>query len=306
MSPRGRHAPPAGDPPSRHPSRAEPSIGHAGARGAEETPRPTQAPPGHHPRAALPRPPGADRTAPHRSACDRAGLRRSLPPAAPLRSLPTPKCRFPACPKKWPSGRRCWGSPLLRVCLQLTADHPWGRMMVSCEQAQLMANLVKLIKAKKVIEIGVFTGYNALNMALVLPDNGRVIACDINEDYAKIGRPLWKEAGVEHKIDLRIKPAIQTLDELLASGEAETFDFAFIDADKESYNEYYEKCLRLVKKGGIIAIDNVFWNGKVLKPRKDDLAAQSIHRLNEKLLRDARINISMLPIGDGVTLAFKL
>ncbi|NXD49107.1 CMTD1 protein, partial [Corvus moneduloides] len=196
--------------------------------------------------------------------------------------------------------------PILKKLRLLTADHPWGRMMVSCEQAQLMANLVKLIKAKKVIEIGVFTGYNALNMALVLPDNGRVIACDINEDYAKIGRPLWKEAGVEHKIDLLIKPAIQTLDELLASGEAETFDFAFIDADKESYNEYYEKCLRLVKKGGIIAIDNVFWNGKVLKPRKDDLAAQSIHRLNEKLLRDARINISMLPIGDGVTLAFKL
>ncbi|XP_010130088.1 PREDICTED: catechol O-methyltransferase domain-containing protein 1, partial [Buceros rhinoceros silvestris] len=196
--------------------------------------------------------------------------------------------------------------PILKKLRLLTADHPWGRMMVSCDQAQFMANLVKLIKAKKVIEIGVFTGYNALNMALVLPDNGRVVACDINEDYVKIGKPLWKEAGVEHKIDLRIKPAIQTLDELLANGEAETFDFAFIDADKESYNEYYEKCLRLIKKGGIIAIDNVFWNGKVLKPRKDDLAAQSIHCLNEKLLRDVRVNISMLPMGDGVTLAFKL
>ncbi|XP_050832384.1 catechol O-methyltransferase domain-containing protein 1 isoform X1 [Serinus canaria] len=238
------------------------------------------------------------RSAPHRTAPHR--------PAPPLPSLQAPKCRFSACPKKWPWGRRCWVSPLPRVCLQLTADHPHGRMMVSSEEAQLMANLAKLIKAKKVIEIGVFTGYNALSMALVLPDDGRVIACDINEDYAKIGRPLWKEAGVEHKIDLRIKPAIQTLDELLASGEAETFDFAFIDADKESYNEYYEKCLHLIKKGGIIAIDNVFWNGKVLKPRKDDLAAQSIHRLNEKLLRDARVNISMLPVGDGVTLAFKL
>uniref|UniRef100_A0A8V5G6D9 Catechol-O-methyltransferase domain containing 1 n=2 Tax=Melopsittacus undulatus TaxID=13146 RepID=A0A8V5G6D9_MELUD len=196
--------------------------------------------------------------------------------------------------------------PILKKLRLLTADHPWGRMMVSCDQAQFMANLVKLIKAKKVIEIGVFTGYNALNMALVLPDNGRVVACDINEDYVKIGKPLWKEAGVEHKIDLRIKPAIQTLDELLASGEAETFDFAFIDADKESYNEYYEKCLRLIKKGGIIAIDNVLWNGKVLNPRKDDLAAQSIHHLNEKLLRDARVSISMIPMGDGVTLAFKL
>ncbi|XP_009999110.1 PREDICTED: catechol O-methyltransferase domain-containing protein 1 [Chaetura pelagica] len=196
--------------------------------------------------------------------------------------------------------------PILKKLRLLTADHPCGKMMVSCDQAQLMANLVKLIKAKKVIEIGVFTGYNTLNMALVLPDNGRVIACDINEDYVKIGKPLWKEAGVEHKIDLRIKPAIQTLDELLASGEAETFDFAFIDADKESYNEYYEKCLRLIKKGGIIAIDNVLWSGRVLKPRKDDLATQSIHHLNEKLLRDARVNISMLPMGDGVTLAFKL
>uniref|UniRef100_A0A8C4UNI1 Catechol-O-methyltransferase domain containing 1 n=1 Tax=Falco tinnunculus TaxID=100819 RepID=A0A8C4UNI1_FALTI len=147
--------------------------------------------------------------------------------------------------------------PILKKLRLLTADHPWSKMMVSCDQAQLMANLVKLIKAKKVIEIGVFTGYNTLNMALVLPDNGRVIACDINEDYVKIGKPLWKEAGVEHKIDLRIKPAIQTLDELLASGEAESFDFAFIDADKESCNEYYEKCLRLIKKGGIIAIDNV-------------------------------------------------
>ncbi|KAJ7415762.1 Catechol O-methyltransferase domain-containing protein 1 [Willisornis vidua] len=192
--------------------------------------------------------------------------------------------------------------PILKKLRLLTAEHPWGRMMVSCDEAQLMANLVKLIKAKKVIEIG----YNALNMALVLPDNGRVIACDINEDYAKIGKPLWKEAGVEHKIDLRIKPAIQTLDELLASGEAETFDFAFIDADKESYNEYYEKCLRLIKKGGIIAIDNVLFSGKVLKPSKDDLAVQSIHRLNEKLLRDSRVSISMLPMADGVTLAFKL
>ncbi|KFV65144.1 Catechol O-methyltransferase domain-containing protein 1, partial [Dryobates pubescens] len=156
------------------------------------------------------------------------------------------------------------------------------------------------------IFLGVFTGYNTLNMALVLPDNGKVIACDINEDYIKIGKPLWKEAGIEHKIDLRIKPAIHTLDELLASGEAETFDFAFIDADKESYNEYYEKCLHLIKKGGIIAIDNVLWKGKVLKPRRDDLETQGIHHLNEKLLRDARINISMLPMGDGLTLAFKL
>ncbi|NXN91215.1 CMTD1 protein, partial [Rhinopomastus cyanomelas] len=196
--------------------------------------------------------------------------------------------------------------PILKKLRLITADHPYGGMMVLSDQAQLMANLVKLIKAEKVIEIGVFTGYNTLNMALVLPDNGRVIACDINEDFVKIGKPLWKEAGVEHKIDLRIKPAIQTLDELLASGEAETFDFAFIDADKESYNEYYEKCLCLIKKGGIIAIDNVLWHGRVLKPSQDDVETLSIHHLNQKLLRDTRVDISMLLMGDGVTLAFKL
>uniref|UniRef100_A0A8C8VRH1 Catechol-O-methyltransferase domain containing 1 n=1 Tax=Pelusios castaneus TaxID=367368 RepID=A0A8C8VRH1_9SAUR len=195
--------------------------------------------------------------------------------------------------------------PVLKKLRLLTLNHPWSRMMVSCDQAQLMANLAKLIKAKKAIEIGVFTGYNTLNMALVLPDDGKVVACDINEDYVNIGKPLWKEAGVEHKIDLRIKPAVQTLDELLADGEAGTYDFAFIDADKESYNEYYEKCLRLIRKGGIIAIDNVLWGGNVLKPSKDN-ATQSLHLLNEKILRDVRVNISMITMGDGVTLAFKL
>uniref|UniRef100_A0A8D0GFV5 Catechol-O-methyltransferase domain containing 1 n=1 Tax=Sphenodon punctatus TaxID=8508 RepID=A0A8D0GFV5_SPHPU len=186
--------------------------------------------------------------------------------------------------------------PVLKKLRLLTADHPQCRMMVPCEQAQLMANLARLIKAKKAIEIGVYTGYNTLNMALVLPDDGKVVACDINENFA----------GVEYKIDLRIKPATQTLDELLTDGEAGTYDFAFIDADKENYNEYYEKCLRLVRKGGIIAIDNVLWYGKVLKPRKDDPETQSIHHFNEKIFRDARVNISMIPMGDGVTFAFKL
>ncbi|XP_066047567.1 LOW QUALITY PROTEIN: catechol O-methyltransferase domain-containing protein 1 [Chamaea fasciata] len=342
MSPRGGRTRPAGDPSSRHPSRARHGAGRVeGTVSGSKTSPGAAGPPA---RAARPRPPGAGGA--QRSAPRVTGPARAAPccsPLAPGSTMPllsVPKevavgtamlgvafvtgmlagKRYPSLVFGTPSGMMGKNSPLRRYILDhslrehpilkklrlLTADHPWGRMMVSCEQAQLMANLVKLIKAKKVIEVGVFTGYNALNMALALPDNGRVIACDINEDYAKIGRPLWKEAGVEHKIDLRIKPAIQTLDELLAGGEAETFDFAFIDADKENYNEYYEKCLRLIKKGGIIAIDNVFWNGKVLKPRKGDLAAQSIHRLNEKLHRDARVNISMLPMGDGVTLAFKL
>nr|XP_056704866.1 catechol O-methyltransferase domain-containing protein 1 [Euleptes europaea] len=196
--------------------------------------------------------------------------------------------------------------PSLKKLRLLTLDLPQKGMLVCPDQAQLMANLARLIKARKALEIGVFTGYNTLSMALVLPEDGRVVACDINEDFASVGKPVWKEAGVEHKIDLRIKPASQTLDELLASGEAGTFDFAFIDADKEGYNDYYEKCLRLIRKGGIIAIDNVLWHGRVLNPRKDDLETQSLHDLNEKLFRDPRVNITMIPMGDGVTLAFKL
>ncbi|XP_043911679.1 catechol O-methyltransferase domain-containing protein 1 isoform X2 [Protopterus annectens] len=190
----------------------------------------------------------------------------------------------------------------LRMC---TLQEPRAFMMVACEQSQLMANLAKLIKAKKVIEIGVYTGYNLLNMALVLPEDGKVVGCDISEDYANIGRPYWKEAEVEHKIDLRIKPALETLDELLKAGEAGTFDFAFIDADKINYSEYYEKCLQLLRKGGIIALDNVLWGKRVLNPVKDP-STQSIHQLNERIFRDTRVNISMLTVGDGLTLAFKL
>ncbi|KAJ7324411.1 hypothetical protein JRQ81_017431 [Phrynocephalus forsythii] len=195
--------------------------------------------------------------------------------------------------------------PVLKKLRLMTSKYHNGFMMVSCDEAQLLANLAKLIRAKKAIEVGVFTGYNTLNMALVLPEDGRVVACDVNEEYASIGRPLWKEAGVEHKIDLRIKPAIETLDELLANDEAETFDFAFIDADKESYDDYYEKCLRLIRKGGIIAIDNVLWGGRVLKPASNDIA-QKMHQLNEKIFHDPRVVVSMIGMWDGLTLAFKL
>ncbi|XP_067828684.1 catechol O-methyltransferase domain-containing protein 1-like [Heptranchias perlo] len=195
--------------------------------------------------------------------------------------------------------------PILKKLSKRTLEDRRNMMMVAREQAQLMANLAKLINAKKVIEIGVYTGYNALNMALAVPDDGKVVACDINLEFANLGKPFWKEARVEHKIDLRIKPASETLDELLRAGEAESFDFAFIDADKVNYNIYYEKCLQLIRKGGIIAIDNVLWGGKVLKPRNDP-DTLSIAKLNEKIYRDSRVNISMLTIGDGVTLAFKL
>ncbi|MGH0134631.1 UNVERIFIED_CONTAM: hypothetical protein FKN15_029711 [Acipenser sinensis] len=190
--------------------------------------------------------------------------------------------------------------PVLKKLKLRTLEHPENGMMVACEQAQLMANLAKLIKAKKAIEVGVFTGYNALNLALALPADGKVVACDVSEEFTSVGKPFWKEAGVEHKIDLRIQPALQTLDELVAAGEAETFDFAFIDADKANYDQYYEKCLLLIRKGGIIAIDNVLWGGKVLNPEKGDKDTQCIHKLNEKIHRDTRVNISMITVGDGL------
>uniref|UniRef100_UPI00398F0009 LOW QUALITY PROTEIN: catechol O-methyltransferase domain-containing protein 1 n=1 Tax=Pristiophorus japonicus TaxID=55135 RepID=UPI00398F0009 len=185
-----------------------------------------------------------------------------------------------------------------------TLENRLSAMMVACEQAQLMANLVKLIKAKNMIEVGVYTGYNTLNMVLAVPDDGKVLAYDINLEVVNIGKPFWKEAGVEHKIDLRIKPATETLDELLEAGEAGSFDFAFIDADKVNYGLYYEKCLQLLRKGGIIVIDNVLWGGKVLNSG-NDLDTLGIAKLNEKIYRDSRVNISILTSGDGVTLAFK-
>jgi len=185
-----------------------------------------------------------------------------------------------------------------------TRGHPAARMQISPEQGQFMALLVRLIGARQTIEIGVFTGYSALSVALALPDDGRILACDISDEYTRIGRPFWEAAGVAHKIDLQLAPALATLDARIAAGAAGHYDFAFIDADKTGYDAYYERCLTLLRGGGLIAIDNVLWSGDVARPAEDaDTAA--LQALNDKLHRDERIDLSLLPIGDGLTLARK-
>jgi len=183
-----------------------------------------------------------------------------------------------------------------------TAAHPHAGMQISPEQGQFMALLVKLIGARRAVEIGVFTGYSALTVALALPDDGRLLACDISDEYTRVGRPFWERAGVSHKIDLQLAPALQTLDARLAAGEAGTYDFAFIDADKTGYDAYYERCLQLVRSGGLIVLDNTLWSGEVARA-STDADTIALQALNAKLHRDERIDLSLLPIEDGVTLA---
>ncbi len=195
--------------------------------------------------------------------------------------------------------------PLLARLRAETEALPLAAMQISPEQGQFMAFLVELIGARRTLEIGTFTGYSALRVALALPADGRVVACDVSADYTEVGRRYWAEAGVDGKIDLRLAPALETLDSLLEAGEAETFDFAFIDADKENYDGYYEKSLQLVRRGGLIAIDNMLWSGSVVDPDKQDKDTQAIRRLNKKLRRDRRVDLSLVPIGDGLALARK-
>ncbi|TYQ25393.1 class I SAM-dependent methyltransferase [Pseudanabaena sp. UWO310] len=195
--------------------------------------------------------------------------------------------------------------PLLKELRHETENHARGNMQIAPEQGQLMALLIQLIGAKKTLEVGVFTGYSSLSVALALPEDGKVIACDVSEEYTSIARRYWQKAEVAHKIDLHIAPAIQTLDRLLAEGQANTFDFAFIDADKENYDGYYERSLQLVRQGGLIAIDNVLWSGRVIDPEFQDADTLAIRALNEKLHQDQRISLSLLPVSDGLTLALK-
>ncbi|RDI42857.1 class I SAM-dependent methyltransferase [Aquicella lusitana] len=180
-----------------------------------------------------------------------------------------------------------------------------ARMQISPEQGQFMALLVELLGAKKTIDIGTFTGYSALVVALALPPEGRVITCDIDTQAPSLAKLFWEEAGVAQKIDLRIAPALETLQKLLDEDQAGTFDFIFIDADKTNYLHYYEKSLTLLRTGGLVAIDNVLWDGKVADPAVDDKNTLAIRACNEKLASDARVTLSMIPIGDGLTLARK-
>jgi predicted O-methyltransferase YrrM len=187
---------------------------------------------------------------------------------------------------------------------EATRALPNAMMQISPDQGQFMALLVRLLGARRTIEIGVFTGYSALTVALALPADGYLLACDVSDDFTRVGRPFWQAAGVAHKIDLVLAPALDTLDARLAADEAGSYDFAFIDADKSAYDGYYERCMKLVRVGGLIAIDNVLWSGTVAHPAKDaDTAA--LQALNAKLRRDERIDLSLLPIGDGLTLARK-
>ncbi len=180
-----------------------------------------------------------------------------------------------------------------------------AQMQIAPDQGQFMQLLVQLLRAKKTLEVGVFTGYSALWVALGLPDDGRIIACDVSEEYTAVGRRYWKEAGVEGKIDLRLAPALETLDELITAREQGTFDFAFIDADKTNYENYYERALQLLRAGGLVAIDNTIWSGRVADPNEQDEDTVAIRRLNEKLRHDERVTLVMLTVGDGLTLALK-
>jgi predicted O-methyltransferase YrrM len=180
-----------------------------------------------------------------------------------------------------------------------------SQMQISPEQGQFMALLVQLTNVRKALEVGVFTGYSALSVALALPPEGLLVACDVSHEYTAIAQKFWQKAGVDTKIKLHIAPAQETLQQLIESGETGTFDFAFIDADKSHYDTYYEQALKLLRIGGLIAIDNMLWYGRVADPDVTDNRTQRIRALNQKLYNDERIDLSLLPIGDGLTLARK-
>ena len=195
--------------------------------------------------------------------------------------------------------------PALRELREATAGMPHAAMQISPDQGQFMALLVRLLDARRTLEIGVFTGYSAMSVALALPPGGRIVACDVSEEWTSIARRHWQQAGVGGKIELHLAPALQTLDKLVADGAAGTFDFAFIDADKSNYLAYYERCLVLVRRRGLIAVDNTLWSGAVADPANDERDTLAIRAFNDALHADDRVDMSLLSVGDGLTLALK-
>ena len=195
--------------------------------------------------------------------------------------------------------------PVLERLRAETSGMTHALMQISPEQGQFMALLIKLIGARRCLEVGTFTGYSSLAVALALPDDGRILACDIDEDFTAVARRYWHEAGVAEKIDLRLAPALETLQAEIEAGAAGTYDFAFIDADKENYAGYFEACLTLLRRGGLMAVDNVLWSGKPAQPDADDELTEAIRAFNAQLHVDERVDISLLPLGDGLTLARK-
>ena len=189
---------------------------------------------------------------------------------------------------------------------EVTQGMQWAQMQIAPEQGAFMAFLIKLIGARKCLEVGVFTGYSTLAVAQALPADGKIVACDVSEEWTRVARQYWLAAGVTNKIDLRIAPAIETLQQLLDQGEQSSFDFAFIDADKTSYDNYYEYCLRLLRSGGVIALDNTLWGGSVADVHVQDADTNAIRAMNTKILNDRRVDMTMLPVADGLTLVRKL
>lgn len=196
-------------------------------------------------------------------------------------------------------------TPLLRKLRDETLSMAEARMQISPEQGQFMALLTQLTGARRYVEVGVFTGYSCLAVAARLPGDGYVLACDVSEQWTAIAKTYWQQAGVADLIDLRLAPALQTLDAALAEGQQQSFDFGFIDADKENYSAYYERILALLRPGGLVAIDNVLWDGNVIDMQATDIDSVAIREFNLKLKADERVDISLVPIGDGLTLARK-
>ena len=192
-----------------------------------------------------------------------------------------------------------------RLCIE-TQTLVGFNMQISPEQAQFMTVLMKIMSVGKALEVGTFTGYSALTIARALPQDGRLVACDISTEWTSVAKKYWEEAGVADKIDLRIAPATDTLDALIENGESGSFDFAFIDADKQNYTAYYEKSLQLLRPGGVVGIDNTLWGGSVADPAKTDADTVAIRQVNQLIYNDNRVTASLVPIGDGFHLAYKL